>query len=553
VSWYYTREAGDTGQVLTDEGTPPGVNISDIVRDGPMPMGASLELIAYLADVLTIAEEDKALHGDISPGDVYVDDKGAVSLSGYGPMRAQGRAPEGRPMFPASDVYGLGVVLHAVVATQSLGAIPRERDAHDDAIVERLLAIDWSALGQMPGRDSLIHFLCSMLAHTPSERPAPLDVANVLAGVGQKLGDPGVAAWAKKRWSGGSRLIDEELPTLSEVLAAPADLGRVFNKTGQYSRRQSASVKGECTAFWSKDKIASMLDEGEDHLAGSQMFQRQALNARLDGGAQPQRLPPSVVRSPFVPPPPKPPADYPKEVQWVPDSTISGKPADPVMVAAMAEMKAQLEAQKPAPAAPTRRPTPPPAVTQTVSPPPHRPAPAKQTPWLLVVLAVVGMLLVLGVFALVGVVYYTSQNPSQTPAATVVTPAVEAEAPKEEEAEKAKPRASKKRRRAATQKVSPRRAKASKAQKVASRPPPPPPPPLPTGEFDVTFRSMAAEAVLTCGDGQTGRFVGVTRRKFSDITTCRVVIDGKQGTVQLRYPSTVTCVVKDGVVVCTGA
>ena len=244
VTWYYTRESGDEGEVLTDEGLPSGVRLIDILDSGPLSMSVTFELVAYLADILTIAEEDNAMHGDISPGDVYINEKGAVSLLNYGPMRTRGRAPEGKPLFPASDVYGLGLILHAVLSTQPLGAIPRQRDAHDDAIVDRLLAIDWSALEGLPGRDSLIHFICSMLAHDPSERPAPLDVANVLAGAGLKTGGAGLVSWAEQRW-GQSGSIQEEMPTISEVLEAPEELGRVFNKTGQYSRRQTASAKGE--------------------------------------------------------------------------------------------------------------------------------------------------------------------------------------------------------------------------------------------------------------------------------------------------------------------
>ena len=117
MTWYYTREVGEEGQVLTDEGLPPGVRLTDLLEQGPLPMGVVLECIAYLADILTIAEEDKAMHGDISPGDVFIDEKGSVSISNYGPMRSQGRAPEGRPLFPASDVYGLGVVLHAALSS----------------------------------------------------------------------------------------------------------------------------------------------------------------------------------------------------------------------------------------------------------------------------------------------------------------------------------------------------------------------------------------------------------------------------------------------------
>ena len=94
MNWHYTREAGDDGQVLTDEGTPPGTPVTEVLRSGRIPMAVCLEVVAFLADILTIAEEDNALHGDINPGDVYIDSKGSVSLSGYGPVRRSGRSPD---------------------------------------------------------------------------------------------------------------------------------------------------------------------------------------------------------------------------------------------------------------------------------------------------------------------------------------------------------------------------------------------------------------------------------------------------------------------------
>ena len=93
-----------------------------------------------------------------------------------------------------------------------------------------------------------------------------MDVANVLAEAGNKIG-----GWCSGvgRPALGQAGIQEELPTVAEVLEAPAELGRVFNKTGGSTRRQSASAKGESTAFWSRDKINAMLDDGDDPLAGS--------------------------------------------------------------------------------------------------------------------------------------------------------------------------------------------------------------------------------------------------------------------------------------------
>ena len=544
MTWYYTRESGDEGQVLTDEGTPPGVSISDLVRSGPLPMSVALELIAYLADLLTIAQEDDALHGDISPGDVFINGLGSVSLSGYGPVRDQGRAPEGRPLFPASDVYGLGLVIHAVLSTQSMGAIPRERDAHDDAIVDKLLAIDWSSLQSLPGRDSLIHFLCSMLAFDPSERPKPLDVANVLAGAGDKIGGDGIGLWASKRWS-TSRPIEEELPTIAEVLDAPAELGRVFNKTGQYARRQSASAKGECTAFWSKDKISAMLDEGEDPLAGSQMFERMDLQNKL------QEEEPSVIRSPR----PNLEQSYPDETPWSPDATITGKPDDPNLQAAMAKLRADAESSMSSPPSPPPaeskppppqvRPSPPPAAPLAQSPVsavgPRAPA-SKPFPWLPVVLGLVGTGLVVGLFVLAAVLYMTINNDQSA------TPATPAPAQVESEVVKETPKPEPKKRRVTPKKTTPKKVK-PKTRKRAAAPAPVAPP---TTDFEVTFRAMGADAKLECGDGQSGRFVGVTRRTFTDVTTCRVTIDGVLGAVQVRRSSTVNCKVSGGAVTCSG-
>jgi serine/threonine protein kinase len=513
-------------------------------------MAVTFELVAYLADILTIAEEDNAMHGDISPGDVYINEKGAVSLSNYGPMRTRGRAPEGKPLFPASDVYGLGLILHAVLSTQPLGAIPRQRDAHDDAIVDRLLAIDWSDLEELPGRDSLIHFICSMLAHDPSERPAPLDVANVLAGAGVKIGGMGLVRWAEQRW-GRSGSIQEEMPTISEVLEAPEELGRVFNKTGQYSRRQTASAKGECTAFWSRDKISAMLDEGEDPLAGSQMFQRRDLQKKLntDSAGPPVEVP-KVYREPVSLDPVSSPTTV--EKPWAPDATITGSPSDPEMAAAMDKLRQNLETTRenePVRPNSTVEPTvPPPSVkpesVAPVSPPPERPTPKKPFPWLVVVIGAVGMGLVLGMLALAAAIYYSVNDdpPSQTVAVAKQTDNEPAAQSKPKAKTKAKP-------------------KPARKKPTPSRPPPPPPPkkskpvppPRPPGEFEVSFRSMGAEAQLRCGDGQSGRFVGTTRRTFTDVTSCLVTIDDKKGAIQVKRESTVSCKVVGTSVVCSGA
>jgi len=550
VSWYYTREAGPDGQVLTDEGTPAGTVLTTLLRSGPLPIGIGLEVVAFLADLITIAEEDKVMHGDINPGDVYIDVSGAVSLSGYGVSRRSGRAPEGQPVFLSSDVYGLGVVLHSILAREPMGAIPRDRDGHDDAIVDRLLAIDWSDLKNIAGRDPVVHFLCSMLAFDASERPAPLDVANILSEVARQLDGVSIEKWASGAM-GDSRSVSPPA-SVEEVLEGAQELGRVFNKTGQYSRRQTASAKGECTAFWSKEKISAMLDDGEDQLAGSQMFQRRELEQHLSGEPSDFIAPQAVIRSP-QPPRPSPGEAYPDEAPWSPDSTMTGNPNDAELKTALADLRAQASGSAPRSPTPAAAPLPPGAPIASgpiaasprtpVSPPPVRPPAGKPFPWLAVVLGVVGMGMMFTMLAVAGVVYYYMDKKAEVQPAPVEVveepPTVQPE-PEPEPVEVKKPRKK-------------RRASPQSARAAPRRAPSPPTPAPPTGTYEVSFRSMGAEAQFVCGDGQSGRFVGVTRRKFTDVTTCRITIDAAIGAVQVRQAAVVTCAKAGTAVTCTGA
>jgi hypothetical protein len=541
VSWYYTREAGPEGQVLTDEGTPAGTVLTSLLKSGPLPIAIGLEVVAFLADIITIAEEDNVMHGDINPGDVFIDVSGAVSLSGYGVSRPSGRAPEGRPIFLSSDVYGLGIVLHAILSREPMGAIPRDRDGHDDAIVDRLLAIDWSDLQSIAGRDPVVHFLCSMLAFDVSERPAPLDVANILSEVSRQLNGVSIEDWAAIAM--GTATPMPAPPSVEEVLEGAQELGQVFNKTGQYSRRRTASAKGECTAFWSREKISAMLDEGEDQLAGSQMFQRRDLEQRLSEDSADFISPQAVIRSP-QPQRPVPGEAYPDEVPWSPDSTMTGNPNDAELKTALAGLRAQAASSVPEP---------PPALSVASSPgspvvaahprtpvssPPVRAPAGKPFPWLAVVLVAVGMGMFFTILGVAGVIYYYMDKQEAAPVAPVELveepPSIEPEPDPAPEVKVKKPR------------------RTRRAAPPTPRPSTPAAPVVPRGNYDVTFRSMGAEAQFVCGDGQSGRFVGVTRRQFSDVTTCRITIDDAVGAVQVRRASIVNCSKAGTAVACTG-
>lgn len=163
----------------------------------------------------------------------------------------------------------------------------------------------------------------------------------------------------------------------------------------------------------------------------------------------------------------------------------------------------------------------------------------------------VGFGLVLGMLALAAAIYYSTQAAEPAPAPPPVEAKTAAPAEEAEPEAKPPPRTTSKPRKSTRKTSAPSsRVKSTKRAKARAKPAPAP---LPTGEFDVSFRAMGAEAEFVCGDGQSGRFIGMTRRKFSDVTTCKMTIDGKVGAVQVTKKSTVSCSVSGAAVLCTGA
>jgi len=557
-----------------------------------------------MADILSIAEEDNALHGDLKPGLVRVGSNGSVSIEGYGVGRRGGRAPEGHLLGTATDVYGLGVVLHAVLSSGSLGAVPRERDAHDDHIVERLLSIDW---GEMSGKrwiDPVVHFLCSMLAHSPQERPAALDVANILGEVAEQMPGASLGQWAQGFASGQPSVspVARSVPSspYEEDLAGPQSLGQPVSQTGAFGRRQAGRAKGECTAFWSREKIAAMLTDDESAAAPSPAPRPR--DGRRATPAPPV-VPPIHPESVTVPGPLP---GYPDGTPDLPDATITGKPADKELQKVIESFRSKntggsggapgvrapappertswdLDASTPtrsATDAPMTAPTPPPppvdpAITQLpeealrpapprysgsvaavgrapsarVSPPPGRsPVEKSAVPWTAIAVIAAAVIVSFSMVILAGVIWYMKSADADesidTIAAAVDTGSVDV-ATEEKPPEKAKvkrketDRERRERRERRARREAERAAKSSSASKADTTKKPQRR--GATGTFVVQFKSPGTKARLECGDGQVFEFIGTTRRTFGSETTCLVRIGAAAGAVRVREPAVVRC------------
>ncbi|MFH1469575.1 MAG: hypothetical protein ABIO70_34640, partial [Pseudomonadota bacterium] len=261
--FHYTREFGPEGCILTNEGGAAGADLAALLARGRPPLRAALELGAALADILSVSIDDQIVHGDIKPGFVKVDAVGAVSVEGWGQPRTTCRAPEALPVGPATDVYSLGIVLHALLASEPLGALPRDPDTHDEAVVQKVMAMDF---GEAEGKrwvQELRQFIALCMAFDPAERPEALDVANVLAHVAEQCPDAGLQRWAARlvpQISGDAapRAVPEPPP--EEQLDGPT-FSHGPLQTGMFKpqTRTAPAAKGESTSFWSKDRIDAML------------------------------------------------------------------------------------------------------------------------------------------------------------------------------------------------------------------------------------------------------------------------------------------------------
>jgi eukaryotic-like serine/threonine-protein kinase len=135
------------------EGRP----LDERIAGGPLPPGEAVAIASVVADALAVAHDHGIVHRDIKPGNILVDDDGAVHLIDFGIAALMGppdgdltsastmvgtlryAAPErllGDAVTPRTDVWALGAVLYEMltgspaVATADLpGALDASRAA----------------------------------------------------------------------------------------------------------------------------------------------------------------------------------------------------------------------------------------------------------------------------------------------------------------------------------------------------------------------------------------------------------------------------------------
>lgn len=181
--------------------------ITDAADGRSLPLPVVKHIGAELASVLASIHEVGVVHRDIKPGNIILRDDGGISIIDFGlACRRRGQelrlthegqtmgtprylAPESlegsRDASPASDIYGLGLVLTEL----ALGRHPMSDDQVYALKAGRMNAVEYSAVCRGAAREVsqkdrfFGEYLSRMFDADPSERPTATKVVEAFAGM----------------------------------------------------------------------------------------------------------------------------------------------------------------------------------------------------------------------------------------------------------------------------------------------------------------------------------------------------------------------------------
>ena len=181
MAFHYIRKYGSEGKLQRIDGLgTEGLSLRRFSLHHDLSLRVSLEILSFLADIISDSMKNSFVHGDIKSENINVLQDGSIILNGYGRPRRQTLAPEGVLSIPG-DVYSLGVLMLELLSGQSDIELPLEETMHNQKVLEIFLSIDWKEWSSESWLPNMQEYLISLLFFDPSSRPHPLDVANILS------------------------------------------------------------------------------------------------------------------------------------------------------------------------------------------------------------------------------------------------------------------------------------------------------------------------------------------------------------------------------------
>ncbi|MEW2166796.1 hypothetical protein AB0912_27900, partial [Streptomyces sp. NPDC007084] len=117
----------EPGTVWTVTERPPGAPLTDLLAGGPAGHVRAARVGLGVLDVLTAAHGSGVTHGELGPGQVWADESGAVTVTGFGlpesgdaprvtaPAYASPEQARGEGGGAAADLWALGAMMYALV------------------------------------------------------------------------------------------------------------------------------------------------------------------------------------------------------------------------------------------------------------------------------------------------------------------------------------------------------------------------------------------------------------------------------------------------------
>ena len=244
MGFHYLRTPWEGGGVCRMEGEPAGARLGDLLRGGLPPTRVALELVVAMCEILYIAQEDEAVHGDLGLEHAWLNGDGTVSLGGFGPQRRVTRAPEGSSRGVKTDLYGLGRLCAAVLVPGSaaLAEVPfTGANAHDEAVRAVIGPADLG-VDEPHVAEDLRWFLARLLSFDLADRPDALRVWKAMVPLARSREGVALDVWAMDAHRGvaarreGTSVEAIEQLGGAKVLTGPLSQGLRFSDPGYKTR-----------------------------------------------------------------------------------------------------------------------------------------------------------------------------------------------------------------------------------------------------------------------------------------------------------------------------
>lgn len=197
-----------------------GVNLRQLLKAGPVPIGCALDIVQEVAGAFHYAYEMPArdgrplhlLHRDVKPSNIHLTPTGDVKVLDFGVARAdfQSRESVTRSIFfgsleymsperldaidtHAGDIYALGAVLYELIVGEKFGRSSGNRERHNAHLKSRLGEL-WETVQDR----ELYKLLVDCLAYDDALRPAARVLERRVRKLRSRFGEPWLSEWAEK-------------------------------------------------------------------------------------------------------------------------------------------------------------------------------------------------------------------------------------------------------------------------------------------------------------------------------------------------------------------